>query len=303
MLPTGAPPRIASITGRSLLLGNGLQVTLPDLASEIVQTRSWLLVVSLSGEIRRYEPTNGQTHVVAPASHGELVTDPSGEHVAWLDAGTGRAVVVVRTVTDWSVPVSDEQAFPARPRCCDNPFRIGGIDQDGQVVVSLPSAGRTWSWRTPDGGATNPVQEVTGLGTGAVSEVTAAGVVLRRPPDRYAVGRIVDGRFVRTDDLAAREAEFADPLGHRVVLADEDGAIHVREIHSRGRSRRGSADVQLSLPPMPDGFSEARWEDDSHVLLDVSDPSAPHGALVRCDVDTGACEIAVVFDGPHLVAR
>ena len=46
----------------------------------------------------------------------------------------------------------------------------------------------------------------------------------------------------------------------------------------------------------------ARWEDDGHVLLDVSDASLPHGALVRCAVDTGDCELAVRFDGPHLVA-
>lgn len=303
MLPTGSPPRIAVSSGRDLQLGSGQHVTLPELPSQLVQTRRWLLVVSLSGEIRRYDPTTGEMHTVASASRGELVTDPSGEHVAWLAAGSAPAVVVVRTVTDWSVPVSDEQAFPARPRCCNNPFHVGGITADGQVVASLPAAGRTWTWRTPDAAAAPPIREVAGLGAGVVSEVTAAGVVVRLPLSQYAVGHIDDGRFVRTDVVPARDAEFADPLGHRVVVADEDGEIHVRDIRSRGRSRRGFQDVRLALPPLPDGFASAAWEDDGHVLLDVSDASAPHGTLVRCAVDTGRCEVAVLFRSAHLVAR
>lgn len=304
-LPSGAPPLIASSTGRLLRLGNGRQVTMPELPSRIVQTRRWLLVVSTSGTIRRYDPLTGESSTVAETSRGELVTDPSGEHVAWLSATGGTASVVVETVTDQSVPISDEQRFPGRPRCCDNPFLIAGITQDGHVVASMPATGHTWLWRTPDGGEREPVREVTGLGTGAVLEVTAAGVVVGLPLSQYAVGRLDDeGRFVRSDVLSARDAGFSDPAGRRAVVLDDNGEIRVRDIRSRGRSRRGVQDVRMLLPALPSGFAAVSWEDDDHVLLDLSDASTPHGALVRCDVDTGDCELAVVYRGErHLLAR
>jgi hypothetical protein len=56
------------------------------------------------------------------------------------------------------------------------------------------------------------------------------------------------------------------------------------------------------VPTQPLGFAAVRWEDPTHVLLDLADPSVPHGALVRCDVGTAACEVAAAFDGPHLLA-
>jgi hypothetical protein len=39
------------------------------------------------------------------------------------------------------------------------------------------------------------------------------------------------------------------------------------------------------------------------VILDVVDETAPDGALVRCDVRDGACELADKLEGPHLVSR
>jgi hypothetical protein len=57
------------------------------------------------------------------------------------------------------------------------------------------------------------------------------------------------------------------------------------------------------LPALDAGFTTARWEDAEHVLLDVSDASAPAGMLVRCEVQTGVCEVAAKFDAPHLLAR
>jgi hypothetical protein len=59
----------------------------------------------------------------------------------------------------------------------------------------------------------------------------------------------------------------------------------------------------MLLPTIGDGFSAVRWEDNDHVLLELSDASVPRGALVRCAVDSGACEIAARFSGPHVVAK
>ncbi len=303
-LPGGAPPRIAYSTGQLLRLGDGRLVKLPGRPTTIVQTTKWLYAALLSGRIVRVDTATGETATVTRHSHGELVTDPAGEHIAWLDAGTGEARVVLRTVADWTVQLSDEQPFPAVPRCCDNPFVVNGMTEDGEVVASLPATHRAWVWSTPDAGTTTGIREIRGLGNGVITDVSAAGIVVRRPPFQYAVGRVADdGLFVGTAALTAIDADFADPRGHRVVLADEDGEVHVREVGARGRSRRGSQDVRLLLPTLGDGFRSVRWEDADHVLLEVVDASTPNGAFVRCAVDTGMCEIAVRFDGPHLIAR
>jgi DNA-directed RNA polymerase specialized sigma24 family protein len=301
MLPSGAAPRIAYSEGFSLHLGSGRMVTLADLVSTIVQTQKWLFVVDLSGKIVRVDTATGDVTPLVAASHGELVTDPAGEHIAWLAAGAGPAVAVVQTVVDGAVALSDEQTFPADPRCCDNPFVVNGITQDGEVIGSLPAANRAWVWISPDGGASQ-VHEIEGLGTAVIDQVVAAGIVAHRAPFQYIVGHLDDSNFVQTAVLTARIADFTDPLGHRVVYADEDGKIHVREIRTRGRSRRASQEVPLLLPTIAGGFASARWEDQDHVLLDVADASLRDGALVRCAVATGACEIAARFNGLHLVA-
>ncbi|HEX7718036.1 MAG TPA: sigma factor-like helix-turn-helix DNA-binding protein [Marmoricola sp.] len=302
MLPPGAPPRIAYSAGRTLHFGEGRTLVLDDLPTAIVQTRKWLFVSDLSGGILRIDTNTGAAQKAVESSGGGLVTDPAGDHVAWLAAGAGPAVVVLRTVWDWAVPLSDEQRFPARARCCDDPFVVDGITQAGQVVASRPTAHQTWVWSTPDAGSTTSLTEVSGLGEGVVTQVTPAGVAVRRAPSQYALGVLDEGRFVRTAALAARVADFSDPRGRRAVLVDENGETRVLEIAFGRRGRRGTQDVRLRLPAGVGEFTAARWEDDGHVLLDVSDASLPHGALVRCAVDTGDCELAVRFDGPHLVA-
>ena len=300
-LPNGLPSRIAWTEGRWLYLGSGQQVGLDDVASTVVQTRKWLYLAYLSGAIVRVDAVRGTVLPVAKVSRGELTTDPSGEHVAWLASGGGPAVVVLRTAWDWGTLLSDRQRFPADPRCCDDPFVLNGITGSGEVIGSLPVANRAWVWTTPDGG-TDGVQEITGLGDGAITQVVSDGLVIRHPPGTYAVGGIVAGIFRPTSVLTAKQADFGDPFSRRVVYADDAGGIHVRERALRGRSRRPSQDVSLHLPDLPQGFAAVRWEDPTHVLLDVADASLPHGALVRCDVDTGDCEVATRFNGPHLVA-
>jgi len=302
-LPSGAPPRIAYSSGRSLRLGDGREVVLAGQPSAIVQTTKWLYVADLSGAIVRVDTVTGEPTTIARNSRGELVTDPAGEHVAWLAAGTGEATVVLRTVADWTVQLSDEQAFPAIPRCCDNPFVVNGMTPDGQVVASLPATHQAWTWTTPDAG-TSQVREIGGLGNGLIVDVSATGIVVHRPPFLYAVGRVDDaGLFVRGAALTAIDADFADPRGQRAVYAEQTGEIRVRDFGPRGRSRRGGQDVRMLLPTIGDGFSAVRWEDNDHVLLEVADASIPDGALVRCAVDTGTCEIAARFTGPHVIAK
>jgi len=302
MLSTGRPPRTAYAVGRTLHLGDGQRLALPELPATVVQTRRWLYVATLSGAIVRVDMRRDRLQVVERSTRGGLVTDPSGEHVAWLAAGPGPAVVVVRTVSDWAVLLSDEQRFPARPRCCDNPFLVNGMTQEGDVIASLPAAHRAWVWHNPDGGTDTQVRAITGLDDGIISQVTSDGIVVHHARFGYAVGALDDGVFRRSTVFSAVQADFSDPFGHRVVYLDEAGEVHVRQRVFRGRSRRGSQDIRLLLPALSGGFAGVRWEDTDHVLLDVADASLPHGALVRCAVDSGTCELAVRFSAPHVVA-
>jgi DNA-directed RNA polymerase specialized sigma24 family protein len=303
MLPDGAPSRIAYSVRRSLHLGGGRVVLLADKPSAIVQTKKWLFVGYLSGTIVRIDLATTETETIANASHGELVTDPAGEHLAWLAAGAGPAVVVVETVADGAVLLDDQQVFPATPRCCDNPFVVNGMTADGQVIASLPAGNRAWVWASPDGGTDDQVREISGLGNGVISQVTSDGIAALYLPSHYAVGVLQGDAFLVRGEINARQADFGDPHDERVLYVDGTGEIHVRQLVPRGRSRRGSQNVRLGLPELDHGYTSVRWEDPDHVLLDVSDASTPNGALARCDVVTGACEIAARFDGPHLVAR
>jgi DNA-directed RNA polymerase specialized sigma24 family protein len=303
MLPDGAPPRIAYSVRRSLHLGGGREVLLAEEPSAIVQTKKWLFVSYLSGSIVRVDLATAEIETIVNASRGELVTDPSGEHLAWLAAGAGPAVVDVQTVADGAVLLDDRQTFPAEPRCCDNPFVVNGMTEHGQVIASLPAANRAWVWNTPDAGSNDQVREISGLGNGVISQVTTEGIAAQYPPSHFAVGVLDDDVFLVRGEINAREADFGDPHGERVLYVDDTGEIHVREHSPRGRSRRGSQDIRLGLPALDQGYTSVRWEDPDHVLLDVSDASAPDGALVRCEVATGACAIAATLDGPHLLAR
>lgn len=301
MLPSGRPPRLSYTVRRSLHLSSGREVALAGRPSAIVQTKKWLFVAYASGEIVRVDIATAETRTFVNSSQGEVVTDPAGEHIAWLAAGAGSAVVVIQTVWDGAVLLDDQQAFPAEPSCCDNPFVVNGITQGGNVIASLPAANRAWVWDTPDAGSDSQVREIEGLGNGLVRQVRAGEIEVEYPPSHFAVGVLDGNTFLVRDEVNARAADFGDPRGELVLYADDAGRIHVSERASYAGQRPPR--VRLRLPALEDGYSNVRWEDADHVLLDVDDGSLPHGALARCDVSSGACEIAVRFDGPHLVAR
>jgi len=299
-LPNGRLPRLAYSEGRSLHLSSGQGVALTDRPSGIVQTKKWLFVAYPSGEIVRVDIATTETQTFGNASQGQLVTDAAGEHIAWLAAGDTPPAVVVQTVWDGAVLLNDQQTFPAEPTCCDNPFVVNGITQDGRVVASLPAENRAWVWGTPDAGSDSQVREIEGLGNGLVRRVRADEIEVEYVPAHFAVGVLEGNTFLVRDEINARQADFGDPRGERVLYTNDAGEIHVVERASYAGQRPPRQ--RLGLPALDEGYTSVRWEDADHVLLDVFDDSLPDGALVRCDVDTGACEIAVRFGGPHVIA-
>jgi hypothetical protein len=301
VLPTGEPPRIAYSVRRLLHVRGGRVVVMPERPLTIVQTSHWLFLAYRSGGIVRIDPETTVATTVQADSGGQVVTDPSGDQIAWLGGGAGSPVVAVQSV-DTTGLVSDRQRFTDESQCCDGPFLVDGITSDGTVIASLPAEGRAWAWHTPDGGERR-MGEISGLGNGVVTQVTAAGIAVQYGSSHFALGALQGEAFFVRDEINARSADFGDPNGHRVVYADPEGGIHVRARPFSPTTLRDGQDVRLRLPTLAEGFAAARWEDDRHVLLDVSDASMPAGALVRCDVGNGRCEVAAALEGPHLLAQ
>jgi DNA-directed RNA polymerase specialized sigma24 family protein len=303
-LPTGRPPLIGYAVGNTLRLGDGREVTLPEAPEALATTRSGVYLTLPSGRIERVEVPAGTTETVTDSSDGQLVSDPSGTRVAWVEAGSGRPSLVVGDVgSSGGALLSRARPFPGRSWCCDNPFVVNGMTGSGQLIASLPAEGLAWVWDTQrhlaDG---TDAPRIAGLGNGTVSQVTAGEVVVANA-SHYAAGRILDdGTFLVGYEIDARQVDFTDPGGERVVYVDQSGATHVLERTTRGHSRTPD-NVRLQLPRLETGYNAIRWEDDNHILVDAFDDSVPHGVLARCDVESGDCEIAARFDGPHVLAR
>jgi DNA-directed RNA polymerase specialized sigma24 family protein len=296
-LPVGDPKTdVPYSVGARLHVGSGRALTLDGDPSAITQALDRIYVEYPTGRVVAIDPTTQRTDPVTELSAGGLAVDPEGRRIAWLGPTAGPAEVVLRAAAPGTGPEAHQQ-FPVTPVSADNPFVINGINAGGELIASMPAGGMAWVWDTNG----REVTEIDGLGNGQVRQVTWTEVVVSYPPSHFGVGELQDGAFLLGEELVAQDVDVADPFGSRIVFSDLDGEIRVQ-----GRLGRNSSpipDVFLRLPQLDAGFTSVRWEDADHVLLDVSDESVPDGALVRCDVDDGSCEILVRFGGLHILAR
>ena len=300
-LPGGAAPQAAYSDGRTLTLPGGT-VVLPHRPEGLLQAGNWVYLTYPSGVVEQVDARSLTTTTLTRSANGQVVADASGRHVAWLDdhAAEGPPWLTVRPTAGDPAAVQTQVQDPPPGR---GALVLNGLNRSGDLVMSRPDEGRTWVWHTgvlPAPGRP-VVEEVSGLGNGTVAQVTAEGLVVGHPL-YYAAGELRDGTFFVEDELEARQADFSDPRGTRVLYLEESGRFGVRD-RSLGGTTGAVHDVRLRLPAGVGEYAATRWEDEHHVLLDVSDASLPGGALVRCDVRTGGCETAAEFDGPHLLAH
>lgn len=301
-LRRGAEPRAVYAELDTLHLGGGRYAVLESVPSGLVQAGRWTYAFLPSGAIDRVDDRSLKVLPVTDAAMGPPVADRLGRYVAWLATYPGRPLVVVRpTDPAYTNSRAHEHRFPA----AGGPPEVVGITPAGDVVAASPRESRAWVWRSEDVffDQTQAVREIEGLGNGVVTQVTPSEIVAQYGSNHFAVGRIDHDAFLAEEDLVATAADFADPTGRRIVYLDGSGAMRVGRRGAGSGSDR-SHDLRLRMPRLRVGYAALVWEDDRHVLLDVSDDSLPHGAVVRCDVGTGTCELAHRFDQTlHLLAR
>jgi len=299
-LPLGRAPLTAYAEQRNLHV-DGRSTVLPDTPTAVARGPQKWYVSFASGTIVAVQVDPPQVTLVTDAAAGTAVTDVLGRYVAWVEGPQASPQVVVQS-TEEDVPGLITRREKPLADCCADQLRIDGLTPSGSVIASVPSELRAWLWRAAGDYGRDPPQEIEGIGNGVVRQVTAGELVVQYPPFQFAVGRLDDLAFLAEEDLRASNADFSDPRGERIVYADADGEIHVgRRKVGFGRDR--AHDLRLRLPRLATGFTDLVWEDSSNVLLDVADTSLPQGALVRCTVATGACELAVRFEAPHVLAH
>jgi DNA-directed RNA polymerase specialized sigma24 family protein len=280
--------------------GTTVQLEADPLA--IVPAGRWIYVSYSNGTIVRLDQEGMVVSPVTTRAAGPPVVDPTGRYVAWVRTGSQPLVVVDTTDAPGNGTRRRERAFLSG----GDPPVVTGVSESGDVVLSIPAEGSTWLWHAfaGDTRAGARFHDVPGIGIGEPYQLLPGKkLVVQYRPDRFAVGSIGDDSFTAEGYLVATIADFTDPRGRRIVYVGGAGEVHVRR-RTPGFGRDQSHDLRLRLPRLRGGTSGIAWEDDDHVLLEVADSSMPLGALARCDVRTGGCEIAVGFaDAPHRLAH
>lgn len=304
-LPTGPPPKIAYLAGRTLHVGQR-SFRFSTRASDLRQVGKLITVLDGSRVLLFRTDSPGLTpEVLTAQADGAAVISTDEQFVVWpLAPGSNGVTLVLHPLRGGP----DRRAtVPATPQCCDNPFELDGVTQEG-VISSQPALGKVWIWlvlsdaRT---GAPMPrgVMEVTGFNRKKyplVAQVTYDYLVLESTVGTLVAGGVDgQGRFVADSRMSVAQADFDDPETHRAAFWADDG-IHVREWH-----QQDATDLVIATPHTEYGPDEVRWEDSDHVIayfdLDVTPPGTEkaqtRSVLVRCSLDTEKCERAADLRG------
>jgi hypothetical protein len=282
LLHSGDAALEADFSTTSLVVGDGTVVT-------ETLGQSGLRVVRL------LDRASGEQTLLTDQAAGPPVVGVDGRYAAWQvespDPGS-------TTVQLWDVGKGARAGtvtFPFQGVCCDNPFRLLGIDAEGRVYGAGFASGRDLTWVAEQGSRASVVE---GLGRGFVTEVAPWGVVLTVEPSSKSAGTTqVLGRIDSTAtfrELARLQSPQATVSWDGASIAYLDmGRLLVRDIDS-GRERT----MLLPNDARVDGIL---WEDDTALLVQVT--GSDRDAWVRCSAETGACELAARLRRPYDVPR
>lgn len=309
-LPQGKPSDLIHLMGRTLYLGDKT-VTLPRQPIRMLPSGSKAVVQYDDFSIDAVDLLDGRTRKISGEGSGIPVVSHGGLWIAYEKPGTGKnPVVVVDTVTRETPSAMREATFPAVKSCCDNPFQLYGMDQSGMVAGGTPMSGDfTWVTRHDGrGGLPGEPTRLFGPGGRRVLDVTEVEIVVTGPAG-IEIGQLVQGQGFVPNDRFELDGEADFEMPSRVLLMNADGLIRLRERTHQVRSPRAPEhEVVLNLPELRE-FPGVHWEnypnDDGsrQVVLDVSAYSSglDRDAQVRCDTNTGECEIAAWYEAVPVV--
>ncbi|MGO4255048.1 sigma factor-like helix-turn-helix DNA-binding protein [Marmoricola sp. RAF53] len=321
-VPVGTPPRAPYVSGGVLDFGPA-EVRLPQQPVALAKAGSNLVITYPGGRIELFESATTKRTVLARTSVGEPVVDTDGRWVAWRQegmgdgtgartgAGTG-AVVVVHPLTGGR---RLQRSFPVGASCCHDSFRVTGITRSGQLIASLPSAGRSWVWDLRHG-TVRLLRELDGRIIRQVVGDDVVAVDLMSRSYSVTVGSVVGDRFRPSFSTDRPEPDFAVPGW--IIYTGWDGTLRARSLPwaasvTQPGSRSGVGpgpgvrrrEVVLRLPPYL-VRTTLRRELGTTVVMDVRSARSDDvtaGYLVRCDIATGSCQNVAHLRGEHHLAR
>jgi hypothetical protein len=147
-LPQGQPPALPYVEDGSLFVnGSTLDLEVGNVGVAVGGDTVTLVYGSLhESGMPVYlidEERSGTPTMLTDAAQGPPVVSVDGRVIAWQTSPQDGYA----TVTGWEVddqqPMNNSVTFPFRPTCCDNPFRLIGIDAEGRVYAQA-AVGRGW---------------------------------------------------------------------------------------------------------------------------------------------------------------
>ncbi|WP_157979708.1 hypothetical protein [Kribbella monticola] len=291
-LPTGRPPQVAYVNGRTIKGGLGEDVTVPG-RQEIFRAVRYdgdalvILEVGMGdSELVRVSKDQGILPGSTPAV-ASLVTSVNEDAVAYGTSRSnadhtrrqGNAVYWRNAFTDNKLNRPDDWASTVLAVDGDTVYFAASIDRDGQTSTLNAWHTQTGkvdllkSFRSPavvDFQGTNGVDQISGAAQTFCSALRelATGSQLWRTCEYSLNGFTPDGRTViATPDF---RGEGGDPS--TTAIDTKTGAV-----------RRQWTGVQ---------FLGATAEDDDHLLMVVDTGENTASAIIRCSIGSGACELA-----------
>lgn len=297
-LPDGDPPGMPFLErGRlhsdGVTVGTGFSTTSLMVGGRIVVTetlgQSGLRVVHL------LDRASGEQSLLTDQASGPPVVGVDGRYAAWpVDSPDPGST----TVQLWDVgkeASAGTVTFPFRGVCCDNPFRLLGIDAEGRVYGAGFARGRDQTWVAEPGSQASVVE---GLERGFVTEVAPWGLVLTVEPSSKSAGTTqvlgrIDSAATFRELTRVQSPQSAVSWDGASIAYLDMGRFKVRDIDS-GRER-------TMLLPNDARVVDILWEDGTSLLVQVT--GSDRDAWVRCSAETGECELAATLRRPYDVPR
>ncbi|MCW2855748.1 MAG: hypothetical protein JWR52_1363 [Marmoricola sp.] len=298
-LPSGPPPRVVYSSGRTVHL-SGRTVELPFVPDHLVPAGDAVLASSARGSVVWIDRATGATATLTTTAGSTPVATLTGGWVAWLKATKGSAIVVLVGVgSHGAIDERFEQRFPAKPSCCSDPFELNGIVGADQLIASMPSQQKAWSWSLETGGSSarpaSSIQLLGGLGQQGITVIDHT-LVLTDAAGGTTIAGLFNARIEAMADTNPFPIVPGGAGGQAVAYLDDGGKVRVGPFPGAAVGNH-----VFGFPQTGDPVT-LFWDDATHVLL-VYTIGSTRATIVRCAISTGSCERAAELGPAYAVEQ